>query len=390
MVTMTVSMVITGDNHLNYYSQKLGSKLRERRRQIGRAWRKTIDFAIEKEVDLYLNVGDLFDQISPRNPPRARVVEAFVDLQKAGIRSLVISGTHDSPATMAEGACPHSILKEAGLATVFEETNRFGQEILKIGDTTISIAGISTNRRLHSDMDPLENITIPGGGDFNIAMLHYSTERIAPPIWEEPMIRLSSLERNKQIDLFAMGHIHKHITQKVGDSLILYPGATEHFDFGEADNDTGFCYVVLEGDEIKVDYVKTESQPMTQLKLHTSKLSAENPTETILDAVHSRSDSTGLFQLVLEGEMPFEDYLKIDFTRVFDEGRQRNFYYEYLDKIKPIAEGIEFVPSRGLHPRNELLSMANKAVERAPAKEKALWKRALELALSFYDICAET
>ncbi len=379
-------MVITGDNHLNYYSQKFGSKLAERRSQIGRAWRETIDYAIDKKADIYLNVGDLFDQISPRNPPRARVIEAFADLKEANVKSFVIAGTHESPATMIEGASPHSLLQEANLARVFEDTRSFGQEILKVGDTSVSIAGISTDRRLHLNMDPLENITIPAGADFNIALLHYSIEKIAPPYWEEAMIRMNSLERNKQIDLFAMGHIHQHMTKKLGNSLIVYTGATEHFNFGEAKNETGFYYVIIEDKKIKeVNYIKTKSQPMTQLKIHTSTLSVENPTKTISDALVKASDPTGLLQLVLEGEIRFDNYLKIDFPHIFDDGKKRNFYYEYLDNIKPIAEGIEYKPSKGLQPRNELISIANQAIEKADADNKKFWKRALELAISYYD-----
>ena len=386
---MTIKMVITGDNHINYYSQKFGLKLDERRTQIGKAWQETIDFAINKKVDLYLNVGDLFDQVSPRNPPRARVVEAFVDLKEAGIKSFIIAGTHESPATMLEGASPHALLREAGLATVFEDTKRFEQEILNIGGTTISITGVSTDRRLHPNMDPLEEVTIPAGADFNIAMLHYSIEKITPPSWEEPKIRLSSLERNKQINLFAMGHIHKHLTKRLGSSLILYTGATEHFDFGEAENDTGFCYVEVESGKIKVNYIKTQSQPMTQLRLHTSRFSDEDPTKSIIDAVVKASQPNGLLQLVLEGDMRFEDYLKINFPRLFDEGKSRNFYYEYVDNIKLIAEDMEYQASEGLHPRNELISMANQAIEKADKEGKKMWERALELAVSYYDQYAE-
>ena len=382
---MAIEIVITGDNHLNYYSQKLGSKLGDRRAQIGRAWRETIDFALDKGVDLYLSVGDLFDQISPRNPPRARVVEAFVELKEAGVKSFIISGTHESPSTMSEGASPHSLLKEAGLATVFEDTSRFGQEIVEIDGRTVSIAGISTDKRLQADMDPLEGMTIPSGASFNIAMLHYSIEKIAPPIWEEPKISMSSIERNGQIELFVMGHIHQHIEKMVGDSMVLYPGATEHFNFGEAGNDTGFFYVVVDDKSIKVDYIKTESQPMAQLRLHTSELSSEDPTKTILEAVTGESDPKGLLQLVLEGDMPFEEYIRIDFTRIFDEGHRRNFFYEYIDKIRPISKEIEFVSSEGLKPRGELIKMGNDAVEGAPEGEKGIWSRALDLALSFYD-----
>ncbi|RLI03204.1 DNA repair exonuclease, partial [Candidatus Bathyarchaeota archaeon] len=42
-----VRIVITGDNHLNLYNQKLGSKLGERRARIGKAWSQTIKYAIE-------------------------------------------------------------------------------------------------------------------------------------------------------------------------------------------------------------------------------------------------------------------------------------------------------------------------------------------------------
>jgi len=386
---MPVKMVITGDNHLNYYSQKLGSKLAERRTQIGKMWRDTVDFAIEQKVDLYLHVGDLFDQISPRNPPRARVIEGFAHLKKAGIKSFVIAGTHEAPSTLIEGASPHVLLQEADLATVFEDTQSFGQEILKIDDTTISIAGISSDRRLRSNMDPLEGITIPFGADFNVAMLHYSIEKIAPPFWEGPMIRLSSLENNRQINLFAMGHIHQHITRTLGNSLILYTGATEHFDFGEAENETGFCYVEVEGKKMKVEHIKTKSQPMKQLKLHTSKFTVQNPTETILKALVGASDSSGMLQLLLEGEMRFEEYLKINFPRLFDEGKRRNFYYESLDKIKLITESVKFQSSDDLNPRNELISVANQAIKKVDSNEKKFWERALELAVSYYDRYAE-
>jgi len=384
-VTTTIKIVLTGDNHLNYYSQTLGSKLSERRAQIGRAWRKTIDFAIQKKVDIYLNVGDMFDQISPRNPPRAKVVRAFGELKNAGVKSFIISGTHESPAIMLDGASPHALLQEAELATVFENTQSFGQEVIEVEGTRVSVAGISTERRLRSGMDPLENLTIPAGADFNIAMLHYSIEKMAPPYWEESMIRLASLERNSQINLFAMGHIHQHIKQQLGDSLILYPGGTERFDFGEAENETGFYYIEIEDHQVKVDYIKTESQPMTQLKIHTSQLSEANATKTILDALLVASNQRGLFQLVLEGEMSFEDYVKIDFSRLFNEGRKRNFFYEHLDRITPTVEGIELKASEVLNPRNELLSLANQAIERASLEEKKSWQRALNLAVSHYD-----
>ena len=381
---MALTMVVTGDNHLNYYNQKMGSRLTDRRVWIGRAWRQTIDYAIEKEVDLYLHLGDLFDQISPRNPPRARVVEAFRDLHEAGIETFILAGNHEAPASIRDGASPHSVIDEAGFATVFENALNFEHKIIDIGGRSVSVAGISYNKRLVPGMDPLEDLTIPAGADFNIAMLHYSVERVAPPTWGGPQISINSLEQNSQIDLFAMGHIHAHVSKKVGDSLVLYPGATERYDFGESGHETGFCYVTVD-DGIEFEFIPTKAQPMSQLKLHTSSLSPENPTQDILKAVEQGSSEDGLCQLVLEGEVPFEEYLKIDFTRIGDEGRKRNFYFEYIDRIKPLIEGLKFIETEGLHPRKELSASGQQAVESSNPDKRKLWERAAQLALSFYD-----
>ena len=382
---MVLKMVLTGDNHLNYYNQRMGSRLRDRRSWIGRAWRQTVDYAIENEVDLYLHLGDLFDQISPQNPPRARVVEAFRELNEAGIQSFILVGNHEAPSSMRDGTSPHSVVEEAGFATVFENTLSFEQKVIDINGKSVSIAGMSYNRRHAPGQDPLDGIVIPAGADFNIAMLHYSIERIASPLWDEPQISVSSLEKNSQIDLFAVGHIHTHGSTKVGDSLVLYPGATERYDFGEAGHETGFCIVIEDDGDVEYEFIPTESQPMVQLKLHTSRLSAENPTEGILKAIEDQSVPDGLFQLVLEGEVPFEEYVKIDFTRIFDIGRERNFYFEYVDRIKPLVEGLEFIETEGLQPRRELSAMGEKAVESAGPKEKKLWERAAQISLSYYD-----
>lgn len=377
--------VITGDNHLNLYNQRLGSRLSERRRRLGQAWRETVDYALDHEADLYINTGDLFDQISPRNPPRASVVEAFRELKDAGVESFIIAGNHEAPGSIRDGASPHTVIREAGLATVFENRKDFEHCILDVRGTRVSIAGMSYDRNLPAGEDPLADKTVPAGGDVNIAMLHYSVERIAPPIWEEPVIKVESLQRNSHIHLYAMGHIHAYIDTRVGDSRILYPGATEHYNFGECGKQTGFCYAELSPGEIQVEFIQTEAQPMSQVKLHTSTMDPDDPTETILQEIDAASNHDGLLQLVLEGETPFEHYAMIDFPLVFDRGSRQNFYFEYVDHIRPVMQGVEFTPTEGLNPRRELEAVAKKFREGAAEREQDLWSKAAEYALSYYE-----
>ena len=186
-----VRIVITGDSHLNLYTQKLGSKLGERRARIGAAWWQTLQYALDNEADIYIHTGDLFDQLSPRNPPRARVVEAFKTLKDAGVESFIVAGNHEAPSSEMDGASPHAVLEEAGLAKVFDSYKEFKQYTLTVDDVDISIAGMSYNRNLDPRQDPLEDKKIPGGADLNIAVLHYSIESIAPPIWARGLMAAS-------------------------------------------------------------------------------------------------------------------------------------------------------------------------------------------------------
>jgi exonuclease SbcD len=378
-----VRIVITGDNHLNLYNQKLGSKLAERRNRIGQAWWRTIEYAVEHKADIYINTGDLFDQLSPRNPPRARVVEAFKTLKDHGIEAYIAAGNHEAPANERDGASPHSILAEAGLAKVFESYTDFQQYKQTVNGVEVSIAGMSYNRNLAPKDDPLEGRAIPAGSDLNIAVLHYSVEEIAPPIWEEPVIKVESIKRNPQIQIYAMGHIHEHVDTKIDDSRIIYPGHTEHYDFGEWEQETGFVVIDYD-DDVKIEYIPVESQPMKQLKLHTSHTEHDRITESIKQEVTKASNMDGLLQLVLEGELPFKKYTEIEFTEINQLGSAQNFYFELIDRIKPTGEGLEFTSSEDLNPRKRLEEIALEAVEKSTGDDKKIWQQAMNYAIEHY------
>jgi len=181
-----------------------------------------------------------------------------------------------------------------------------------------------------------------------------------------------------------MGHIHEHITTKIGDSHIVYPGGTEHYDFGECDKTTGFIVAEYTDGELSIEYVPIESQPMTQLKLHTSHLKHDNITESITTELTKSSDQDGLMQLVLEGELPFKKYTEIDFTEINRQGSEQNFYFEYIDKVKPTGEGLEFNSSEGLNPRKRLEETALEAIEKSTGDEKKLWQQAMSYAIEYY------
>ena len=95
---MSVRAVVTADNHLNrYYAKMPIGRLEERRRRLRRAFRNAVDRAIALQADFFLQCGDLFDTVDPRNAERAFVARCLADLREAGVAALAVGGNHDSP-----------------------------------------------------------------------------------------------------------------------------------------------------------------------------------------------------------------------------------------------------------------------------------------------------
>ena len=75
-MSAAVRAVITADNHLNrYYDRMSPQRLQDRRRHLRQGFRAAVDYAIEHHADLFLQVGDLFDTPDPRNIDREFVAQ---------------------------------------------------------------------------------------------------------------------------------------------------------------------------------------------------------------------------------------------------------------------------------------------------------------------------
>ena len=61
-----------------------------------------------------------------------------------------------------------------------------------------------------------------------------------------------------------------------------------------------------------------------------------------------------------------------------------NFFFEYIDIIKPTGEGIEFTPTDGLSPRKRLEDMANEVIDSSEGREKEIWQRARDYAVEYF------
>src|SRR5919199_3197144 len=91
-------IVVTADNHLGRYYDRLGPRqLEARRAWLRRGWEAAVECALERQAHLFLQAGDLFDTPDPRNAERAAVAEALARLHAAGVGCYAIGGNHDTP-----------------------------------------------------------------------------------------------------------------------------------------------------------------------------------------------------------------------------------------------------------------------------------------------------
>src|SRR5919202_4711884 len=110
-------IVVTSDNHLGRYYDRLAPRALETRRAwLRRGWETAVASALDAGAHLFLQAGDLFDTPEPRNAERVAVAEALARLDAAGVGCYAIGGNHDTPRQRTDhgGASPQSAYAELG------------------------------------------------------------------------------------------------------------------------------------------------------------------------------------------------------------------------------------------------------------------------------------
>lgn len=333
-----IRIVFTADNHLNrYYAKMSREQLRERRKRIRQAFRETIDFAIQQNAHFYLHGGDLFDNPDPGPGELAFVAREFKRLQAHGIKILAISGNHDMPRYMGEGATPIRIYQELDALRVFGKRTEVEFETFEIDGARVAIGGLAPDPRADPETDPLQDVTVSAPvADIKIMLLHGGVQDAVPPGFGEGVFKKSTLASLKQIDYFLIGDIHFTSKLNVEHATVLIPGSTERLTFGELKNEPGFYYLELDvaggiQRPVKITRKLIEPQNMRRHEIRCGNLPADNPTDYIFEEIRSVSGKDQLLQLRMDGILDRDSYHKLKFFDLWRLGSELNFYFD-LDK----------------------------------------------------------
>ena len=433
--TIAIRMVVTADNHLGrYYDRMFPQRLEERRAWLRRGFAAAVDFALEQEAHLFLQVGDLFDSPEPRNLERQFVAEQLARLRAAGVVSLAIGGNHDTPrgrngqplatplgslarlgglrllgdpATRTEdpglrtepsalgtrdqrtaGETPalpaspiahHSALRtqnpEPRTSSLSPRSSVLGPidtELLDIDGVRVAVGGLALDPTAPAGSDPLEGLEWRPEADIAVLLLHGSLEGHVYPGAPEPIARRRTVERLEGVDYLLVGHVHRFATFRWGGRTVVVPGATERMTFAEMDGRPGFVYLEAEpGRLVTLRQVAVECQPREQLVIPTSEL-GESPAEEVKARMEAVCRRDAMVRVSLEGPISRRCYHDLRLRELAEYGAARCFFLDLDTTGLHVEDARQPSAARGgrLSQREELARFARERWEAATSRQE--------------------
>jgi DNA repair exonuclease SbcCD nuclease subunit len=365
------------DTHVGFanYSRMTPDGLNQREQDVFDAFRRAVDVAIARRVDVVLHSGDVFDSVRPTNRAIGHVLGECVRLREAHIPFVVISGNHEAPRLRETGAVLRLLDFIPGVHAVY----RGQYEKVRIGELSIhAVPHTADNETLaaqlglvHQDASARYNVAtlhagVVGVGDFRTGEFH------------EQVVDLSQIPRN--MDYVALGHYHRAV--EVAPKA-WYAGSTERFTFRECGETKSVNLVDLE-----VGNVETIPLP-TRAMIDLPWLRCEGMADAdIAPALYATLDSAAadsICRLRVSG-LPAHVYSALDFQRI-KQATARAMHFEPSYEIVRSEQvglasealgdlGIEFdafLAQRTLTgmDRAELLATATALLRDAASKEAA-------------------
>lgn len=379
---MPITVLHTADNHLDIPAMMFGSRRYERKRDFLQAFDEVVEYALKHRPHLLIHSGDLFDGLNPRNPVRAHVMSAFRKLHELGVKIFIISGNHDVPRARGHGVSPILEYARAGFLTFFQEWDTISTETVEIDGLQVEISGVSFDPALPTTVDPLAHLSIPGKGDVNILLVHHNVEGLRGTFPNTPTIRLSSLP--PKLTYLAVGHVHEHQVQRVGDTTICTPGSTEHVSFAEEKHRKGFVWLELDSSGVQqLKFIPVKTRPMRTLEITIPADADIN--QLLIREINRLRNPQLILRFRLKGVMTIKSAERYRRSEVVRHGFAKCFSLEVVDELEYVSPEPE-LPRSGAGPKPPLVEYreyleALMKGEKDPQR-KARLQRALERGIS--------
>ncbi|WP_144275994.1 metallophosphoesterase family protein [Gottschalkia acidurici] len=308
-----IKVIHTGDIHLGLEFKNTNfdpNFSRQRRLEIWNTFEKILDRCDEKEIDLLLIAGDLFEEDYFTIGDIKRIESRFRTLKMTKV--VIVTGNHDP---INKGSL-YNLVEWPNNVYIIKE-NSYTK--IELEDINITVWGLSWDKK-EEKRNLLEDIHIDNTENINILLAHgdiYNKNSNYMPI------DLYNIKKVK-FNYVALGHIHKH---EFIDDKIAYCGSPEALDFGE----TG-SHGIIEGEistrETRMTFVPFSERQFVQKEITLNE--NMNYQDIINSIVYSESE-----------EERFKNLYKLNISGVIDKDLSIN--EDVINEIKSMFTHIEII-----------------------------------------------
>jgi exonuclease SbcD len=281
---------------------------------------EVVDYALDNNVDLVLFAGDAYKSRDPSQTHQREFAKRIARLSQAGMPVFLLLGNHDLP-HIASRATALDIFSTLAVPNV-TIGDRLDTYLVQTRNGPLQIIALPWIRRsAFLARDEARGLTIDQINqqlqERVTSLLAWQTEHLDPDIpalltahaslntamtsseqsmllGRDPIIMQSALA-HPSLDYIALGHIHKHqiLSQ---NPYIAYSGSLERIDFGEENDDKGFCLINLDPSKPQgkrlVDFAFNHVKARPFLTIDVKVYAQQDPTHEALKAI-ARSHVAG-------------------------------------------------------------------------------------------------
>ncbi len=243
-----------------------------------------MDAILERDVDLVIHSGDVFDSIRPATHVIINFLKQTGRIVERDIPYYGIAGNHETPRLRATTAA----LEYANMVGAYF-AHGFEVEHVRetAGDAEVSLALVP-----HGAVGDAQVVVTPDrDADVNIMVTHGTVPGLVVHGHEPGQVDLPERVLSGDFDYVALGHYHYFHEHKKNT---YYAGATERFGFGEVDSIPGFAILDFDGSGgVEIEHVPIEARPMIDLpRIDAGEMSGADLNDAIAERA-ARADIDG-------------------------------------------------------------------------------------------------
>ena len=318
-----IKLLHTGDIHIgmeNYGRVDPTTGLNARVMDFLRRLSDMADYAIEKDIDVFVFAGDAYKTRDPNPTYQREFARRIKKIADAGIPVVLLVGNHDLP-SVARRATSISIFDTLSVPNVYvcdRETLqlircRHGQ-VLQVATVPYPLRSTLISREEYqgkslSELDGLLQTTLidiiqglaqQAGEQAEIPAIlvgHFSVNEASQGSEQNIMIGRDvavprSVLASPAWRYVALGHIHKHQSlNRDAQPPVVYSGSIERIDFGEEHERKGFVVAEIGEGPTTWEFVSgyhRQARPFVTIRADVRE--ADDPTSEIVRAINARTD----------------------------------------------------------------------------------------------------